>query len=55
MGQQYASSYQGCTDKAVITADQNNSVEGTFEFVEKINNSLGSKNVINGKFKVNLE
>jgi hypothetical protein len=55
VGQQYSTAYQGTSGKITITADDGKRIEGTFEFVGKINNTSASRTVTNGKFKVNLQ
>ena len=55
LGEQYSTSYQGTSGKIIVTADDGKRVEGTFEFVGKVNNTSSSMTVTNGKFKVNLQ
>lgn len=55
VGQQYSTSYQGTSGKIAVTSDDGKRLEGTFEFVGKLNNTSGSVTVTNGKFKVNLQ
>lgn len=55
MGEQYSTSYQGTSGKITVTADESNRIEGTFEFVGKVNNTSATRTVTNGSFKVNLQ
>ncbi|WP_304901732.1 DUF6252 family protein [Algoriphagus sp.] len=55
VGQQYSTAYQGTSGKITVTADDGKRIEGTFEFVGKVNNTSASMTVTNGKFKVNLQ
>lgn len=55
MGEQYSTAYQGTTGKIVVTADDGKRLEGTFEFVGKVNNTSSTHTVTNGSFKVNLQ
>ena len=54
-GQQYSTSYQGTSGKIVVSSDDGKRLEGTFEFVGKLNNTSTSVTVTNGTFKVNLQ
>lgn len=55
MGEQYSTAYQGTSGKIIVTADDGKRVEGTFEFVGKVNNASTAVTVTNGEFKVNLQ
>ncbi|TDQ17239.1 hypothetical protein DFQ04_1891 [Algoriphagus boseongensis] len=55
VGQQYSTAYQGTSGKITVTSDDGKRLEGTFEFVGKVNNTSTSVTVTNGKFKVNLQ
>ncbi len=55
LGEQYSTSYQGTSGKIVVAADDDKRIEGTFEFVGKVNNTSGSVTVTDGVFKVNLQ
>ena len=55
VGQQYSTAFQGTSGKIIITADDGKRLEGTFEFVGKINTTSVTRTVTNGKFKVNLQ
>jgi hypothetical protein len=55
VGQQYSTAYQGTSGKIIVTVDDGKRMEGTFEFVGKVNNTSASMTVTNGKFKVNLQ
>lgn len=54
-GQQYSTAYQGTSGKITVTSDDGKRLEGTFEFVGKVNNASATRTVSNGKFKVNLQ
>lgn len=54
-GQQYSTAYQGTSGKITVTSDDGKRLEGTFEFVGKVNNTSATRTVSNGKFKVNLQ
>lgn len=54
-GQQYSTAYQGTSGKITVTVDDGKRLEGTFEFVGKVNNTSAARTVTNGKFKVNLQ
>ncbi|MFN3996209.1 DUF6252 family protein [Algoriphagus sp.] len=54
-GQQFSTGYQGTSGKIVVTVDDGKRMEGTFEFVGKVNNTSAAMTVTNGKFKVNLQ
>ena len=54
-GQQYSTSYQGTSGKITVSSDDGKRIEGTFEFVGKVNNTSSAVTVSNGKFKVNLQ
>ena len=54
-GQQYSTSYQGTSGKIVVSSDDGKRLEGTFEFVGKLNNTSAAVTVTNGTFKVNLQ
>lgn len=55
VGQQYSTAYQGTSGKITVAVDDGKRLEGTFEFVGKVNNSSATRTVTNGKFKVNLQ
>lgn len=55
MGEQYSTAYQGTSGKIIVTSDDGERIEGTFEFVGKVTNTSGSMTVTNGQFKVNLQ
>lgn len=55
MGEQYSTAYQGTSGKIVVTAEDGKVIEGTFEFVGKVNNTSSSVTVTNGKFKVKFQ
>lgn len=54
VGQQYSTAYQGTSGKIIVTSDNGKRMEGTFEFVGKVNNTSAAMTVTNGKFKVDL-
>lgn len=54
LGQQYSTAYSGTSGKITISAEDGKRIEGTFEFVGKINNTSASVTVTNGKFKANF-
>ncbi len=55
VGQQYSTAFQGTSGKITVTVDDGKRLEGTFDFVGKVNNTSASRTVTNGKFKVNLQ
>jgi len=55
MGEQYSTAFQGTSGKITVSSDDGKRLEGSFEFVGKVNNTSSSVNVTNGKFKVNLQ
>lgn len=55
LGEQYSTAYQGTSGSIVVTSDDGKRLEGTFEFVGKVNNTSSAVTVTNGKFKVNLQ
>lgn len=55
MGEQYSTAYQGTSGKIIVTSDDGKRIEGTFEFVGKVNNTSAAMTVTNGKFKVNFQ
>jgi hypothetical protein len=54
VGQQYSTAYQGTSGKIIVTSDNGKRIEGTFEFIGKVNNTSAAMTVTNGKFKVDL-
>ena len=55
MGEQYSTAYQGTSGSITVTSDNNEVIEGTFEFVGKVNNTSSAVTVSNGKFKVKFQ
>ena len=55
VGQQYSTAYQGTSGKITVTSEDGKRIEGTFEFVGKINNTSAPVTVTNGKFKANFQ
>lgn len=55
LGEQYSTAYQGTSGKITVTADDGERIEGTFEFVGKVNNTSSAMTVTNGRFKVNFQ
>lgn len=54
-GEMYSTAFQGTSGKITVTADDGKRVEGTFEFVGKVNNTSSAMTVTNGKFKVDFQ
>jgi len=52
---QFSTVHQGSSGRIVVSEDNKEVVEGTFEFVGKMSNTSSSITVTNGKFKVNLQ
>lgn len=55
VGQQYTTTYQGTSGEITVASDDGQRLDGTFEFLGKVNNTSTSVTVSNGKFKVNLQ
>ena len=55
VGQQYSTAYLGTSGKITVTSEDGKRVEGTFEFVGKVNNTSTTVTVTNGKFKANFQ
>lgn len=55
MGEQYSTAFQGTSGKITVDSDDDKRIEGTFEFVGKVNNTSSAMTVTNGSFKVNLQ
>ncbi len=55
IGEQYSTAYQGTSGKITVTSDDGKRIEGSFEFVGKVNNTSASMTVTNGKFKVDIQ
>ena len=55
VGQQYSTAFLGTSGKITVTADDGKRIEGTFEFVGKVNNASATVNVTKGKFKANFQ
>lgn len=55
LGEQYSTAFQGTSGNITVTADDGKTIEGTFEFVGKVNNTSTSVSVSDGVFKVNLQ
>ncbi len=52
---QFSTINQGSSGRIVVSEDNKELVEGTFEFVGKMSDTSSSITVTNGKFKVNLQ
>ncbi|WP_425393751.1 DUF6252 family protein [Algoriphagus terrigena] len=55
LGEQYSTAFQGTSGKITVDSDDDKRIEGTFEFVGKVNNTSSAMTVTNGSFKVNLQ
>jgi hypothetical protein len=55
LGEQYSTAYQGTSGQIIVTSDDGKRIEGTFEFVGKVNNTSSAMTVTNGKFKVDIQ
>ena len=53
-GDKYSTAFKGTSGSIVISRDAEEVVEGTFVFTGKLSDTSASKNITNGKFKVNL-